>query len=156
MKKSSAFLSAISVLALAGGLTPGAIAQMIYTVPEICFANVSTCCNVKVTVEGTNVAIDPATVTVTGRESPVVIVWYLATPGYKFASPSPLAIPTDPALNRYQFMPNDDRFCYWWRSGTVYVCHDYNYATLDMNYTVKVDAMSGSSLPPANGRIVNN
>jgi hypothetical protein len=130
--------------------------RYIYTVPEICYSNILACRNVKVTVEGNNIVVDPATVTVTGRDAPVVIVWYLATPGYKFASPSPVAIPADPAINRYQFMPSDDRFCYWWRTPTVYVCHDYNYATLNMGYTIKVDGMSGSSPSPGSGRIVNN
>ena len=42
------------------------------------------CRNVKVTVQGNQISLDPATVTVTPRSPPVKIVWYLATPGYRF------------------------------------------------------------------------
>lgn len=153
--RKSAYLPAASVLALGAALAMPSFAQ-VYTVPEICSSNVAACRNVKVTVEGNQIKVDPATVTVTGRGAPVVIVWYLATPGYKLAGPSPVAIPADPVINRYQFTPDDRRFCYWWRSGTVYVCHDWNYATLDLSYAIKVDALSGSSPSPSSGRVINN
>jgi hypothetical protein len=144
-----AFLPAVSVFALAAGFTSGAFAQA-------CGTDVFNCRNVKVTVEGNQVSIDPATVTVTGRAAPAVkIVWYLATPGYKFvdqAGDRPVNFPAE------YFMSNDSRFCYMWTSNTVYVCTDWNadqfaYGT---GYTLKVQAVSGASPSPASGRVVNN
>jgi hypothetical protein len=93
MMKSSAFLPPVAVLAFTSGLAPGASAQAL-SVPDICYSDAASCRNVKVTVQGNQVAVDPASATVTGRATPVVIVWYMATPGYKFAA-SPVAFPND-------------------------------------------------------------
>jgi hypothetical protein len=94
------FLPAVSVFALAAGFTSGAFAQA-------CNPGVPNCVNVKVTVEGNKVSLDPATVTVTPRAKPAVkIVWYLATPGY--------VRQRDGQLPAAYFMSNDPRFCYPW------------------------------------------
>jgi hypothetical protein len=147
--KKLAFLPVVSVFALAAGFTSGAFAQA-------CSPNDSNCRNVKVTVQGNQISLDPATVTVTGRAAPAVkIVWYLATPGYAFVDQTGDRPVNFPAA---YFMSNDSRFCYPWTSNTVYVCTDWNadafaYGT---DYTLKVKAASGSSPPPASGRVVNN
>ena len=76
--KNLAFLSAVSVSALAAGFTSAAFAQ-------VCNPDGGNCRNVKVTVQGNQVVLDPPTLNVTGRASPAVkIVYYLATPGYTF------------------------------------------------------------------------
>lgn len=153
--KTFAFLPAVSVFALAAGFTPVTFAQA-PAPPEACYSENFACRNVKVTVEGNRIVVDPATVTVTGRASPVKIVWYLATPGYRFVD-EPGSRPADiPGYTKGQFMSGDSRFCYIWRTGTVYVCTDRNDETVDASYTIKVQAASGSSPPPASGRVVNN
>jgi hypothetical protein len=147
--KTFAFLPAVSVFALAAGSTSGAFAQA-------CNPDGGNCRNVKVTVQGNQITLDPATVTITGRTAPAVkIVYYLATPGYRFvdqAGDRPVNFPSG------YFMSNDPRFCYPWTSNTVYVCTDWNadgfpYGT---DYTLKVQAASGSNPSPATGRVVNN
>ena len=71
------------------------------------------------TVQGNQISIEPATVTVTGRTSPAVkIVWYLATPGYKFVDKAA-------DFTSAYFMSNDSRFCYPW-TDIAYVCTDWN------------------------------
>ena len=139
------FLPAVSVFALAAGFASGAFAQA-------CNPGVSNCVNVKVTVEGNKVSIDPATVTVTPRAKPAVkIVWYLATPGYTFVGETV----NFPAA---YFMSNDPRFCYPWTSNTVYVCTDWNADAFPWctDYTIKVQAVSGGSPFTATGSVVNN
>ncbi len=142
--KNLSFLPAVSVFTLAAGFTSGAFAQ-------VCNPDTFNCRNVKVTVEGNKISIEPATVTVTGRASPAVkIVWYLATPGYKFvdkAADFPSAY----------FMSNDSRFCYPW-TDVAYVCTDWNADAFPWgaDYTLKVQAVSGASPSPTTGRVVNN
>jgi hypothetical protein len=143
--KKSAFLPAVSVFALAAGFTSGAFAQA-------CIPDGGNCRNVKVTVQGNQVSLDPATLTVTPRASPAVkIVWYLATPGYTFV---------DQAANfpAEYFKSNDPRFCYPWTTNTVYVCTDWNADAFawGTDYTLKVQAVSGGSPLSASGRVVNN
>ena len=137
------FLSAVSVFALAVGFTSGAFAQA-------CNPGDSNCLNVKVTVQGGQVSIEPATITVTPRAKPAVkIVWYVATPGYTFA---------DQAVNfpAAYFMSTDKRFCYLWTSSTAYVCTDWNADAFPWgtDYTIKVQG-SGGPLT-GTGRVVNN
>ena len=152
MKKSS-FLPAVSALALAAGFVPLAIAQ---TQILPCPPDTFTCRNVKVTVQGSQIVVDPAPVTVTGRTPPAVkIVWYLATPGYRFVDVTNNRPVNFPAA---YFMSDDPRFCYPWTSDTVYVCTDWNadafaYGT---DYTLKVVPVSGGSPPTVTGRVVNN
>lgn len=141
----STFLRAVSVFALAAGFTSGAFAQA-------CNPDGGNCRNVKVTVQGNQVSLDPATITVTPRAAPAVkIVWYLATPGYKFV---------DQAVNfpAAYFMSNDPRFCYPWTSDTVYVCTDWNADAFPWgtDYTLKVEAVSGGGPQTVTGRVVNN
>jgi len=142
--KKFAFLPAVSVFAIAAGFTSGAFAQA-------CNPDVFNCRNVRVTVQGSQISIEPATVTVTGRAAPAVkIVWYLATPGYKFV---------DKAVNfpAAYFMSNDSRFCYPW-GDTAYVCTNWNADPFPWgtDYTLNVQAVSGASPSPATGRVVNN
>jgi hypothetical protein len=146
----SAYLPALSVFALAA-IAPAAFAQVL---ADRCYPNAASCRNVRVTVQGNQVTLDPPTITVSGRGAPVVIVWYLATPGYTFATPGPVAFPAEPWINRYQFDTSDGRFCYWWQPGTAFVCQDRNYATLDTEYKVKVVGAGGSG--EGTGRVVNN
>jgi len=147
--KKLAFLPAVSVFALAAGFATGAFAQ-------VCGPNNPNCRDVKVTVQGNQVILDPTTTTVTGRTAPSVkIAYYIATPGYVFvdqASDRPVNFPAA------YFMSNDPRFCYMWTSNTVYVCTDWNadafaYGT---DYSLKVQAVSGSSPASTVGRVVNN
>lgn len=147
--KKSALLPAVSVFALAAGFASGAFAQA-------CSPDVFNCRNVKVTVQGNQVVIDPATVTVTGRAAPAVkIVWYLATPGYVFVDQTgnrPVDFPAQ------YFMSNDSRFCYSWMSPAVYVCTNWNADAFawGTDYTIKVVPVSGGSALSASGRVVNN
>jgi hypothetical protein len=142
--KKIAFLPAASIVVIAAGFTSGAFAQA-------CNPDGGNCRNIKVTVQGGQVSIDPATITVTPRAAPAVkMVWYLATPGYKFvdkAADFPAAY----------FMSNDSRFCYPW-SDTAYVCTNWNADAFPWgtDYTLKVQAVSGASPSPATGRVVNN
>jgi hypothetical protein len=147
--KKFAFLPVASVFALAAGFTSGTFAQA-------CNPDGGNCRNVKVTVQGNQVSLDPATLTVNPRAAPAVkIVWYLATPGYKFVdqgSDRPVNFPAA------YFMSNDPRFCYPWTSDNVYVCTDWNadafaYGT---DYTLKVQPVSGGSPATVTGRVVNN
>ena len=149
--RKQAFVPTVSVLAVAAGFASASFAQ---TLP--CPPNEFTCRNVKVTVQGNQIVLDPSTVTVTGRTPPAVkIVWYLATPGYQFvdvANNRPVNFPAA------YFMSNDPRFCYLWTSNTVYVCTNWNadpfpYGT---DYTLKVVGVSGASPSPVTGRVVNN
>ena len=143
--KKSAFLSAVSVLALGATFSPETFAQACN--PEGPF-----CRNIRVTVQGNQVVIDPATLTVTGRSPPAVkMVWYIATPGYTFVDQS-VNFPAQ------YFMSNDSRFCYLWTSNTVYVCTNWNADAFawGTDYTLKVTAVSGGSPPAATGRVVNN
>ena len=147
--KNLAFLSAVSVSALAAGITSAAFAQ-------VCNPDGGNCRNVKVTVQGNQVVLDPPTLNVTGRASPAVkIVYYLATPGYTFVDQPgnrPVNFPSG------YFMSNDPRFCYPWTSNTVYVCTNWNADAFPWgtDYTLKVQAASGSSPSPVTGRVVNN
>jgi len=170
--KKSTLLSDISVLALAGGFaTTAALAGSAFAVglfkpvttaapamiaQPACAPDAMGCRNVKVTVQGNQISLDPATVTVTPRSPPVKIVWYLATPGYRFVD-----LANDRPVNfaAQYFMSNDPRFCYPWTSDTVYVCTDWNADPFPWgtDYTLKVQAISGgSSPPPVTGRVVNN
>lgn len=151
--KKLAFVPVVSAFALAAGIAPGALAQAL-TPPEVCYPNYA-CRNVKVTVEGGKVVLDPATVTVTGRTSPVKILWYMATPGYKFADAAGSRPVDVPGYTKGQFMSDDSRFCYIWRTD-YYVCTDRNDETVEANYTIKVQAASGSPPAPASGRVINN
>lgn len=145
----SAFLPALSVLALAAGFAPATCAQS-----QLCASDDANCRMVKVTVQGNQVVVDPPALAVTGRRAPAVkIVWVLATPGYKFVDASSDRPVNFPAA---YFMSNDSRFCYPWTSDTVYVCTDWNADYLDTDYTLKVVALSGSSPVPATARVVNN
>ena len=151
--KESAFLSAVSVVALAAGFTPGTFAQAL---APACAPDAPDCRSIRVTVQGNQVVIDPATPTVTARRPPAVkIVWYLATPGYKFVDLSGDRLVNFPAA---YFMSNDSRFCYPWTSDTVYVCTNWNADTFayGTDYTLKVTAVSGGSPPPVTGRVINN
>ncbi len=152
--KKFAFLPAVSAFALAAGLAPGVFAQA-PAQPDACYPN-GACRNVKVTVEGDRVVLDPATVTVTGRAAPVKIVWYLATPGYRFVDQAGSRPVDVPGYTKGQFMSEDSRFCYPWRGSTVYACTDRNDETVDASYTIKVQAASGSNPAPATGKVVNN
>ena len=52
---------------------------------QVCNPDAGNCRNVRVTVQNNQVVLDPATLNVTGRTAPAVkIVYYLATPGYRF------------------------------------------------------------------------
>jgi hypothetical protein len=147
--KKLAFLPTVSVFALAAGFAGGALGQA-------CSPDAVNCLNVKVTVQGNQISLDPATVTVTPRAAPAVkIVWYLATPGYRFVDQTGDRPVNFPAA---YFMSNDARFCYPWTSNTVYVCTDWNADTFawGTDYTLKVQAVSGASPSPASGRVVNN
>jgi hypothetical protein len=148
----SAYLPAVSALTLAAVMAPTCFAQ---TQADLCYPSSTMCRNVKVTVQGSQVTVEPATVTFSGLGGPRVIVWYLDTPGYKFAAP-PVAFPPEPWITRYQFEPDNVRACYWWKSGTTYVCHDRNYATLDVTYAIKVEALSGGSPATGSAKVVNN
>jgi len=147
--KNSVFLSTVSVFALATGFAAGASAQA-------CDPGAFNCRNVRVTVQGNQLSLDPATVTVTGRQPPAVkIVWYLATPGYVFVDQSGNRPVDFPAA---YFMSNDPRFCYLWTSNTAYVCTNWNadafpYGT---DYSIRVQPVSGGSPLSASGRVVNN
>jgi len=150
--KKSAFLPAAPVLALAAGLAQPTFAQL----GPACGPQTPDCRNIKVTVQGNQVVLDPATLTVTGRRPPAVkMVWYLATPGYTFVD-----LPGNRPVNfpAAYFMSDDSRFCYPWTSPTVYVCTNWNadafaYGT---DYTIKVTPVSGGSPLTATGRVVNN
>ncbi len=147
--KKSAFLPAVSVFALAAGFTSVAFAQ-------VCNPDALNCRNVKVTVQGNQVTLDPPTLNVTGRASPAVkIVYNLMTPGYMFvdqAGNRPVNFPSG------YFMSNDPRFCYPWMSNTVYVCTNWNADAFPWgtDYTLKVVPTSGGSPLSATGRVVNN
>ena len=141
------------VLTFAAGLASTSSAQ-VYGVPDVCYSDAPSCRNVRVTVEGSKVVVEPASINITGRTTPITIVWYMASPGYKFAGP--VELPADPLITRNQFEPTDNRFCYWWRSETVYVCSDRNYANADVPYSVKVIGGSASSPLLTLGRVVNN
>jgi hypothetical protein len=143
--KNLGFLPAVSVFALAAGFTTGSFAQ-------VCNPDGGNCRNVKVTVQGSQVVLDPPTLTVTPRGAPAVkMVWYLATPGYIFP---------DQAANfpSEYFKSNDPRFCYPWTTNTVYVCTNWNADAFPWgtDYTIKVQAVSGGSPLSASGRVVNN
>ena len=141
----STLLSAVSLLALAAGFAPGVFAQA-------CTPDAPDCRNIKVTVQGNQVVLEPATLTVTGRRAPAVkMVWYLATPGYMFVD-RPVDFPAA------YFMSNDSRFCYSWMSPTVYVCTNWNADAFawGTDYTIKVVPVSGGSALSASGRVVNN
>ena len=143
------FLPAVSVFALAAGFTSVTFAQA-------CNPDGGNCRNVKVTVQGNQVTLDPATLTVTPRASPAVkIVWYLATPGYRFVDQTgnrPVNFPAE------YFKSDDPRFCYPWTSDTVYVCTNWNADAFPWGtgYTIKVQPVSGGSPLSASGRVVNN
>jgi hypothetical protein len=141
------------VVTFVAGLASTSSAQ-VSGVPDVCYSDAPSCRNIKVTVEGGKVVLDPASINIAGRTTPITIVWYLATPGYKFAGP--VELPADRVITRNQFEPADNRFCYWWRSETVYVCSDRNYANADVPYTVKVIGGSASSPLLALGRVLNN
>jgi len=147
--KRLALLSAISVSALATGFTSGVFAQA-------CNPDGGNCRNVKVTVQGNQISLEPATATVTPRASPAVkIVWYLATPGYRFvdqAGNRPVNFPAE------YFKSDDSRFCYPWTSDTVYVCTNWNADAFPWgtDYTLKVQAVSGGAPLSVTGRVVNN
>jgi hypothetical protein len=124
-----------------------------------CGDGVFNCRNVKVTVDGGRVSLDPATVTVTGRAPPAVkIVWYLVTPGYSFVDQPggrPVHFPAE------YFMSNDPRFCYTYPSEKTalrYVCTDWNADAFawGTDYTITVVPASGGSPITASGRVVNN
>lgn len=146
---SSAFLSSVSVFALAAAFSSPALAQA-------CNPDGGNCRNVKVTVQNNQVTLDPATIMVTPRASPAVkIVWYLATPGYRFV---------DQAGNRpvhfsaEYFKSDDARFCYPWTSDAVYLCTNWNADAFPWgtDYTLKVQPTSGGSPLSVTGRVVNN
>ncbi len=143
--KRLAFLSAVSVSALAAGFSSGSFAQ-------VCNPDSGNCRNVKVTVQGNQVVLEPATIAVSPRASPAVkIVWYLATPGYVFV---------DKAANfpAEYFKSSDPRFCYPWTINTAYVCTDWNADAFPWgtDYTLNVQAVSGGAPLSASGRVVNN
>ena len=161
----TALLSALSALAIAGGFASGAFAQT----AAPCTAGAFNCRNVAVTVQGNQVSLDPAVLTVTGRQAPAVkIVWYLATPGYRFVDsydPSsampgtPVAAGTRPAsFPPSYFMTEDPRFCYMWASNQTYICTNWNGDAFPwgVDYTLRVVPASGGSPLTANGRVVNN
>ncbi len=142
--KNLAFLPAVSVFAFAAGFTSGAFAQA-------CNPDGGNCRNIKVTVQGNQVSIDPATIAVTPRAGPAVkMVWYLATPGYVFVDKA-ADFPAE------YFKSNDPRFCYPW-TNTAYVCTNWNADAFPWGtgYTLKVQAVSGGSPLSASGRVVNN
>lgn len=142
--KKFAFLPAVSVFAIAAGFTSGAFAQA-------CSPDVFNCRNVRVTVQGNQISVDPVTVTVSGRQAPAVkIVWYLTTPGYKFVAKAAHF----PAV---YFMSDDSRFCYPW-TDTAYVCTNWNADPFPWgtDYTLNVQAISGASPSPVTGQVVNN
>lgn len=150
----SAILPALSVLAVAAWATPAAYGQA-------CAPDIPTCRNVKVTVEGNNIVVNPSPVVITGRAAPVKIVWYLATPGYTFAQPGGVTPVDLPAYTKGQFesnvpRANDPRWCYPWQGTTTYVCTDRNDDTVDVTYSIKVNAASGASPAPVTMRITNN
>ncbi len=148
MKKST-FLPAVSVFAIAAGFTSGAFAQA-------CNPDGGNCRNIKVTVQGNQVLLDPATITVTPRAGPAVkMVWYLATPGYVFVDQTGNRPVNFPAA---YFMSNDSRFCYPWTSGATYLCTNWNADAFPWgtDYTLKVQAVSGGAPLSASGRVVNN
>jgi hypothetical protein len=152
--KKSAIISAVSVLGVAAWFTPAAFGQA-------CAPNAATCRNVKVTVEGNQIRVDPATVTVTGRAAPVKVVWYLATPGYTFAQPGGVTPVDLPAYTKGQFestvpRATDSRWCYPWQGATTYVCTDRNDDTVNVQYTLKVVAASGTSPAPVTMGVTNN
>ncbi len=144
-----AFLPAISVFALAAGFTSGAFAQA-------CVPDGGNCRNIKVTVQGNQVVLEPATITVTPRAAPAVkMVWYLATPGYQFVDASGNRPVHFPAA---YFMSDDSRFCYPWTTNSTYVCTNWNADSFawGTDYTLKVQAVSGGAPLSATGRVVNN
>jgi len=123
---------------------------------QACNPDGGNCRNVKVTVQGNQISLEPATATVTPRASPAVkIVWYLATPGYRFvdqAGNRPVNFPAE------YFKSDDSRFCYPWTSDTVYVCTNWNADAFPWgtDYTLKVQAVSGGAPLSVTGRVVNN
>lgn len=152
--KRSLLVTAVSALGFAAWMAPEAFAQ---SSGPPCGVGVFNCRNVKVTVDGGRVSLDPATVTVTGRQPPAVkIVWYLATPGYRFVDKPgdrPVHFPAE------YFMSNDPRFCYTWMFETFnYVCTDWNADAFawGTDYTLKVVPVSGGSPLTVTGRVVND
>ena len=147
--KKLAFLPAVSVFALAAGFTSVTFAQA-------CNPDGGNCRNVKVTVQGNQVTLDPATLAVTPRASPAVkIVYYLATPGYRFVDQTgnrPVTFPAE------YFKSDDPRFCYMWTSDNTYVCTNWNADAFPWgtDYSIKVQPVSGGSPLSATGRVVNN
>jgi len=151
MTKPSVFLPAVSTLVFAAAFSADAFAQA--SGPP-CGQNVFDCRNVKVTVQGNQISLDPAVLMVSGRQAPAVkIVWYLATPGYKFVD-APGSRPA--SFTAAYFMSDDSRFCYMWLNDQVYICTDWNADPLDVNYTLRVMPASGGSPVTVTGRVVNN
>ncbi len=147
--KARTFLPAVSVFAVAAVFTSGACAQA-------CGPSNPNCRDVKVTVQGNQVVLDPSTVTVTGRTAPAVkIVYYLATPGYVFVDQSANRPVNFPAA---YFMSNDPRFCYMWTNNTTYVCTDWNADAFSWgtDYKLQVVPTSGGGALSTTGRVVNN
>ena len=148
--KKSAFLPLAPLLALAATFAQPTFAQL----GPACAPETPDCRNIKVTVQGNQVVLDPATLTVTGRRPPAVkMVWYLATPGYTFVD-----LPGNRPVNfpAAYFMSDDSRFCYMWLNDQVYISTDWNADPLDVNYTLRVMPASGGSPVTVTGRVVNN
>jgi hypothetical protein len=153
-------LAAVSAIALTGcgslpmwmGAPPPSISG-----PNLCAIAKEHC--VKVTIQAGTIVVDLPTVEVTGRGGPHWIVWYVETPGYKFANQAgdrPIMFKTD---TNGQFDPEDYKRCYGfnnaqWSNDRVFACIDMNSQSGTFRYGIKVTGTP--TVDPLDPIIVNN